>query len=97
MSGGSIGRFNVFGQRIDRNGAKVAGEFEINTFTTINGNRAFPEVATNAAGDVVVVVPIGGAADRRHQGLQGQQGRRVPAVVDVLPLGRRFGLQSRRR
>jgi hypothetical protein len=55
MSGGSIGRFNVFGQRIDRNGAKVDGEFQINTFTTINGNRAFPEVATNAAGDVVVV------------------------------------------
>ncbi len=55
MSGGSIGRFNIFGQRLNRNGAKVDGEFQVNTFTSTVFDRTFPEVASNPAGDVVVV------------------------------------------
>jgi hypothetical protein len=54
MSGGSIGPFNVFAQRIDRAGARMGAEFRVNTTTSNLFPRAFPEVAVNAAGDVVV-------------------------------------------
>jgi hypothetical protein len=55
MSGGSIGRFNIYGQRIARNSALVGSEFQVNTFTSTMLDRAFPEVASNPDGDVVVV------------------------------------------
>jgi hypothetical protein len=54
-SGGSIGRFNIFGRRIGRNGDLVGDEFQVNSFTSTMSNRNFPEVASNPNGDVVVV------------------------------------------
>ena len=44
--------FGVFGQRYDREGNPVGGEFQVNTF--INGNQVRPVVAISAAADFVV-------------------------------------------
>jgi hypothetical protein len=43
----------VFGQRFDSSGASVGAEFQVNAYTT--GVQDFPEIASNASGDFVVV------------------------------------------
>ncbi|MBX7104277.1 MAG: hypothetical protein K1X57_09350 [Gemmataceae bacterium] len=42
----------VFGQRLNANGAKLGGEFAVNTFTT--NHQSFPSVAMTAQGDAIV-------------------------------------------
>jgi hypothetical protein len=54
-SGGSIGRFNIFGQRVARSGALVGDELQVNSFTSTMLDRTFPDVATSSQGDVIVV------------------------------------------
>ena len=43
----------VFGQRFDPAGARVGGEFQVNTQTT--NNQAWPRVAADSVGNFVVV------------------------------------------
>lgn len=45
--------FGIFGQRFDAAGARVGGEFQVNTYTT--KNQAFPRVAADSVGNFVVV------------------------------------------
>ena len=45
--------YGIFGQRIDRNGAKAGAEFRVNSYTT--GTQQWPVVAATAGGDFVVV------------------------------------------
>jgi hypothetical protein len=53
-SGGQDGNGDgIFGQRFTSNGAKLGGEFQVNTYTT--GNQDGPAVAMDAAGNFVVV------------------------------------------
>jgi hypothetical protein len=52
-SGGPIGT-SVEGQRFGANGAKLGGEFQVNTGTTFYGYFNHPSVATDPAGDFVV-------------------------------------------
>ena len=44
---------SVQGQRYDASGAPLGGEFQVNTYTT--GNQVLPSVASDAAGNFVVV------------------------------------------
>ena len=46
-------KFGVFGQRYDDGGAPLGAEFRVNTYTTSNQGR--PAVASDAAGNFVVV------------------------------------------
>ena len=46
-------RDGVFGQRYDSGGNPLGGEFQVNTYTT--GSQASPSVASDAAGNFVVV------------------------------------------
>ena len=43
----------VFGQRFSSSGARLGTEFQVNTYTT--NNQSYPAVASDAAGDFVVV------------------------------------------
>jgi hypothetical protein len=53
-SGHQDGSFSgIFGQRYDATGARVGAEFQVNTYTT--GTQSQPKVATDAAGNFVVV------------------------------------------
>jgi hypothetical protein len=46
-------RDGIFGQRYDRHGTKRGTEFRVNSLTA--GSQSYPHVASNAAGDFVVV------------------------------------------
>ena len=88
-SGGSIGRFNIFGRRIGRNGGPVGSEFQVNTFTSTMSNRNFPEVASNPDGSIIVAWEAqaqdgGGVNDAT---IRGQRYRLVDpaAVVSLYP------------
>ena len=63
-----IPRSGVFGQRYDSTGAAVGGEFQINTYTAAHGT---PEVATDPAGNFLVVWPSAGQDGSLH-GVFGQ-------------------------
>ena len=45
-------RWGIFGQRFDHTGAKVGGEFQVNTYT--NAQQVDPKIAMDPAGDFVV-------------------------------------------
>jgi hypothetical protein len=47
------GAFGVFGQRYDASGGPLGGEFQVNSYTT--SSQSAPAVASNEAGDFVVV------------------------------------------
>ena len=54
QSGGQDGSdLGVFGQRFDGSGAKLGGEFQVNTSTSLN--QADPSIAMDKAGNFVVV------------------------------------------
>jgi hypothetical protein len=54
QDGGEDGSaFGVFGQRYDASGAPQGGEFQVNSYTTLN--QQYPAVASQANGDFVVV------------------------------------------
>jgi hypothetical protein len=48
----------IFGRRFDASGSPLGGEFQVNTYTT--DNQFFPTVASDAAGNFVVVWESGG-------------------------------------
>ena len=62
--------FGIFGQRYDAGGAPLGLEFRVNTFTT--ASQIIPKVASDAAGNFVVVW-YGGAQDGSGYGVFGQR------------------------
>jgi hypothetical protein len=60
----------IFGQRYDSQGVALGGEFRVNTFTT--GNQGGPSVASDAAGNSVVVWEGEGQGDS-DSGIFGQR------------------------
>jgi len=66
---GSYG--GVFGQRFDKAGTPVDGEFQINTYTS--GNQTQARVASRPNGDFVVVWWGGYFQDGNYRGIFGQQ------------------------
>ena len=64
---------SVQGQRYDASGTAIGGEFQVNTYTT--GNQVSPAVASDAAGDFVVVWQSDGSASSDTSGfsVQGQR------------------------
>ena len=62
--------FDIYGQRYDAGGAPLGLEFRINTFTT--ASQVIPKVASDAAGNFVVVW-YGGAQDGSGYGIFGQR------------------------
>ncbi len=70
-SGGQDGSSGgIYGQRFNSAGAKVGGEFPINTYTT--NNQSLPSVAMDADGDAVVVWSSSGQ-DGSFEGIYGQR------------------------
>jgi hypothetical protein len=65
--------YSVQGQRYDANGMALGGEFQVNTYTT--GAQASPAVASDAAGNFVVVWTSFGSTgtDRSGYSVQGQR------------------------
>ena len=70
-SGQDGDKSGVFGQRFDNTGAKVGGEFQVNTYTT--SYQYHPAVAMDAAGDFVVVWSSGGGQDGAGYGIFGRR------------------------
>ena len=60
-------KLGVFGQRFDDTGAKVGGEFQVNTYTT--GYQYNPAVATDGSGNFVVVWTSGPGQDGDGYGI----------------------------
>jgi hypothetical protein len=72
------GGYGIYGQRFNSAGAKVGGEFQINTYTT-NG-QSFPSVAVDADGDALVVWHSVGQ-DGSGDGIYGQRFNSAGAKV----------------
>src|SRR5438034_1329904 len=62
--------FGIFGQRYASSGAPVGAEFRVNTYTT--GDQSSPDVASDGAGDFVVVWQSA-SQDGSGQGVFGQR------------------------
>jgi len=62
--------YGIFGQRYDTTGLPVSSEFQVNTYTT--GEQRVPAVATDGAGNFVVVWESG-AQDGSGYGIFGQR------------------------
>ena len=62
--------YGIFGQRFDNPGAKVGGEFQVNTYTT--GDQKSPSVAIDGSGKFVVVWQSD-AQDGNKAGVFGQR------------------------
>ena len=60
----------IFAQRFDHTGAKVGGEFQVNTYTT--GYQDYPSVAMDGSGNFVVVWESGGQ-DGSNSGIFGRR------------------------
>ena len=60
----------VFGQRFDPVGARLGGEFQVNTYTT--GSQTYPAVAAESSGDFLVTWDNLGGVPRRND-VQGQR------------------------
>jgi cysteine-rich repeat protein len=56
----------IFGQRFDAAGARIGGEFQVNTYTT--GPQDFPAVAMDAAGRFLVVWQSGASSSNGPDG-----------------------------
>ena len=56
----------IFGQRFDAAGARIGGEFQVNTYTT--GEQDFPAVAMDAAGRFLVVWQSGSSGTNGPDG-----------------------------
>ncbi len=70
--------FDIYGQRFNSSGAKVGGEFPINTYTT--SDQFAPSVAMDADGDAVVTWSSNGQ-DGSHYGIYGQRFNSAGAKV----------------
>ena len=71
--------YGVYGQRYTASGAPTGPEFRVNTFT--NGFQGYPSVASDPAGDFVVVWQ-GSLQDGSAYGVFGQRfGRIVPVEL----------------
>jgi hypothetical protein len=62
--------YGIIGQRFDASGAKIGGEFQVNTFTT--GTQNLPQIAADRAGNFVVVWTSAGQ-DGSQGGIFGQR------------------------
>jgi len=64
---------SIRGQRYNASGSPIGGEFQVNTYTT--GGQSSPSVASDAAGDFVVVWASNGSAgtDTSGYSVQGQR------------------------
>jgi hypothetical protein len=65
--------WSVFGQRFDANGAPLGSEFQVNTYTTNEQGVGALAVATDAAGNFVVVWGGYGAGDDDDEGVFGRR------------------------
>ena len=63
--------YGVFAQRYDSGGNRLGAEFRVNSYTT--ANQANPVVASDAAGNFVVVWNSGGMKDGSQTGVFGQR------------------------
>ena len=68
---GIPGQNGVFGQRYASTGAPVGPEFHVNTYTP--GSQLFPVVATDAAGNFVVVWEDREQEEDKYEGVYGQR------------------------
>src|SRR5262249_31628021 len=72
-AGSDTSATSVQGQRYDASGSPVGAQFQVNTYTT--ANQKFPSVASDSAGDFVVVwqssVSVG--SDTSSYSVQGQR------------------------
>jgi hypothetical protein len=75
-SGADVSGTSVQGQRYDASGSAVGGEFQVNSYTT--GRQARPSVASDSAGNFVVVWQSIGSAGNDTSGLS-VQGQRYAA------------------
>ncbi len=69
-NGTDSSNFSVQGQRYASNGTPIGDEFQVNSYTT--GIQAWPKIATDAAGNFVVVWESFGT-DSDSYGIQGQR------------------------
>ena len=93
QSNGSAGSdtsgLSVQGQRYDASGSPIGGEFQVNTYTT--ADQYCPSVASDSAGNFVVVWQSNGQRGQRHiRGLV--QGQRYDASGS--PLGGEFQVNT---
>ncbi len=72
--------YGVYGQRLNNEGTKIGGEFQINTYTT--SQQLYPSVAVDADGDSVVVWNSYGQ-DGSDDGIYGQRFNSSGAKVGV--------------
>ena len=71
-AGSDTSGYSIQGQRFDSTGAAQGGEFQVNTYTT--GAQNIPAVATDGAGNFVVVwQSAGGAGSDSGDSIQGQR------------------------
>lgn len=92
-SAGSAGTdtsgLSIQGQRYDASGAPLGAEFQVNTYTT--GFQAYPEVATDSAGNFVVVWSSGGSSgtDTDSSSVQAQR-----FAAGGTPVGEQFQVNT---
>ncbi len=72
-SGADVSGTSVQGQRYDASGSAIGGEFQVNSYTT--GNQVRPSVASDSAGNFVVVWQSNGSSggDASGTSVQGQR------------------------
>jgi hypothetical protein len=88
-SGGDTDSFSIQGQRYAANGTPQGTEFQVNTYTT--GQQTYPDVASDAAGNFVVVWPSAGSAGTDTSG-SSIQARRYAA--NGTPQGAEFQVNT---
>jgi hypothetical protein len=82
----SSGR-SVHGQPYDASGAPIGGEFQVNTYTT--NSQINPSVASDSAGNFVVVWQSNGSVDSSNVSVQGQR-----YDASGSPIGTQFGIST---
>lgn len=88
-SGSDTDGYSIQGQRYDSTGSPLGGEFQVNAYTT--NNQGYPSVATDAAGNFVVVWESDGSSGSDTDGYS-VQGQRYDSTGS--PLGGQFQVNS---